>query len=293
MQHPPPPSFLLFYYPPPYYQLAPTSLHPPATPVASPTTPTWRGVKLLKFITPDIRRGVKTRSVLRERGEGVKEEEEGEEVVAEEERRRQRRWKVKGGGVGRWAKRGGGRVVRAQNEVTEFADSCSMPVAKQETPLPWQAARGWILNMHCFPVQCRIHIHGNTSLCPCSYGYGGVVAENRAGRERGREGDRGKQQRRGLVMSVERADNGALLDYTDLFGPAGRCKSLLKTSNCRFCPGSSSCRHARCRFEANAYDDPYVRWLRIRSFRSDEGNDFVEIVWWGSEQIGQRGISGL
>lgn len=31
----------------------------------------------------------------------------------------------------------------------------------------------------------------------------------------------GKQQRRGLVMSVERADNGALLDYTDLFGPAG------------------------------------------------------------------------
>lgn len=74
-----------------------------------------------------------------------------------------------------------------------------MPVAKQETPLPWQAARGWILNMHCFPVQCRIHIHGNTSLCPCSYGYGGVVAENRAGRERGREGDRGKQQRRGLV----------------------------------------------------------------------------------------------
>lgn len=270
MQHPPPPSFLLFYYPPPYYQLAPTSLHPPATPVASPTTPTWRGVKLLKFITPDIRRGVKTRSVLRERGEGAKEEEE------EEERWRQRRWKVKGGGVGRWARRGGGRVVRAQNEVTEFADSCSMPVAKQETPLPWQAARGWILNMHCFPVQCRIHIHGNTSLCPCSYGYGGVVAENRAGRERAREGDRGEQQRRGLVVSVERADNGALLDYTDLFGPAGRCKSLLKTSNCRFCPGSSLCHRARYWFAANAYDS-YVR--SMTPFRSDKGDDFAGIVW--------------
>lgn len=37
-----------------------------------------------------------------------------------------------------------------------------------------------------------------------------------------------------LVMSGERADNGALLDYTDLFGPAERCKSPLKTSNCRF-----------------------------------------------------------
>lgn len=38
--------------------------------MVSPTTPTWRGVKLLKFITPDIRRGVKTRSVLREQGGG-------------------------------------------------------------------------------------------------------------------------------------------------------------------------------------------------------------------------------
>lgn len=140
--------------------------------MVSPTTPTWRGVKLLKFITPDIRRGVKTRSVLREQG-GEDEGGGGVDVAgggggggSGGGGAGKRRW---GGqvGVGRWAKRGGGRVVRAQNEVTEFADSCSMPVAKQETPLPWQAARGWILNMHCFPVQCRIHIHGNTSLCSC------------------------------------------------------------------------------------------------------------------------------
>lgn len=82
----------------------------------------------------------------------------------------------------------------------------------------------------------------------------------------------GKQQRGGLVMSVERADNGALLDYTDLFGPAGRCKSLLKTSNCRF-SSSSSC-HARCRFVANV-TNPYVD-DSVRSFRSDDLN--VEIV---------------
>lgn len=52
-------------------------------------------------------------------------------------------------------------------------------------------------------------------------------------RESEREGHPGGE---GLVMSGERADNRALLDYTDLFGPAERCKSLLKTSNCRLRP---------------------------------------------------------
>lgn len=45
----------------------PRSLHPSAAPwwpLLLPL-PAWRGVKLLKFITPDIRRGVKTRNVLR------------------------------------------------------------------------------------------------------------------------------------------------------------------------------------------------------------------------------------
>lgn len=70
------------------------------------------------------------------------------------------------------------------------------------------------------------------------YGYGGV--ERRTERDeskidrKGRSGKVGRGEG-GLVMSGERADNGALLDYTDLFGPAGRCKSLLKTSNCRLC----------------------------------------------------------
>lgn len=77
--------------------------------MASPTTPTWRGVKLLKFITPDIRRGVKTRSVLRERGEGEGEGGGGGGCGGGMVRR-QRRWvKVEGGGVGRWAERGGGQ----------------------------------------------------------------------------------------------------------------------------------------------------------------------------------------
>jgi len=44
------------------------SRYPPAGPRPLPSTPTWRGVKLLKFITPDIRRGVKTRSAPRRRG---------------------------------------------------------------------------------------------------------------------------------------------------------------------------------------------------------------------------------
>lgn len=143
-------------------------------------------------------------------------------------------------------------MVRAQNEVTEFADSCSMPVAKQETPLPWQAARGWILNMHCFPVQCRIHIHGEHVFVLVFYGYGGVERRYRPGPEQDRErsGERLRGEGTGLVMSGERADNGALLDYTDLFGPAGRCKSLLKTSNCRFLSASSPC-HAPWSFVAN------------------------------------------
>ena len=65
----------------------PAPSEPP--PVASPTTPTWRGVKLLKFITPDIRRGVKTRSVLREqRGEG-----EGGERRCSRRWWRMRRWR--------------------------------------------------------------------------------------------------------------------------------------------------------------------------------------------------------
>lgn len=86
----------------------------------------------------------------------------GEEVASKGGTRRRRGGRTdRLGVVTLWVAKG---VVRARNEVTEFADSCFVPVAKQETPLPWQAARGWILNMHCFPVQCRIHIHGNTSL---------------------------------------------------------------------------------------------------------------------------------
>ncbi|KAK9308178.1 hypothetical protein QLX08_001675 [Tetragonisca angustula] len=62
-----------------------------------------------------------------------------------------------------------------------------MPVAKQETPLPWQAARGWILNMHCFPVQCRIHIHGEHVFVLVFYGYGGVERRYRPGPKQDRE----------------------------------------------------------------------------------------------------------
>jgi len=154
----------------------------PAPALAS--TPTWRGVKLLKFITPDIRRGVKTRSAPRRRGrehrwcgDGSGEEVRGRADDAETESREPRaerrhgrdtveemsekrevgvdhagagRGVVERSGLSKWSNRICGLVLHAL---------CYSPGAKQETPLPWHAARGWILNMHCFPVQCRIHIH--------------------------------------------------------------------------------------------------------------------------------------
>lgn len=146
-----------------------------------------------------------------------------------------------------------------------------MPVAKQETPLPWQAARGWILNMHCFPVQCRIHIHGNTSLCPCSYGYGGVTAEKRAGGERGREGDRRQAATKG-VGYVRRTGRqwGPIGLYRPLW-PGRPVQISIKNFELQVLPGSSSSSscHARCRFVANV-TNPYVD-DSVRSFRSDEG----------------------
>lgn len=105
------------------------------------------------------------------------------------------------------------------------------------------------------------------------YGYGGV--ERRTERDESkidRTGRRGKEGRRegGLVMSGERADNGALLDYTDLFGPAGRCKSLLKTSNCRLCS---------LRVYVTRNDPPVTNVPLRRSFAVQR-----EFVWSGKSQ---------
>lgn len=83
--------------------------------------------------------------------------------------------------------------------------------------------------MHCFPVQCRIHIHVVRVFVSARVYYVGVKP-GEGGVPGGRLGVGGGSGGGCPVMSGERTDNEALLDYTDLFGP-GRAPVRISIKN--------------------------------------------------------------